>query len=166
MCDGMHSGNVKHRCILMKCEVKPFEALSTKELFEIYKLRSQVFVVEQNCVYQDVDDEDLSAFHVMATKAEDLVGYARLYKSHSEAKIGRVVIAQNSRSQGFGSELMKYCLMKCKEIFPAQQVCISAQQYLLSFYNGLGFVAEGDGYLEDGIPHLRMVFNPKEKTLF
>src|SRR4051812_14166107 len=108
----------------MTYEVKPFGELSTKQLFEIYKLRSQVFVVEQNCVYQDVDDEDLNAFHVLAVNEQQIVGYARLYKNHSEAKIGRVVIRQESRNQGFGLELMKCCLKKSNELLPGLKIAI------------------------------------------
>src|SRR6185436_78732 len=112
--------DAKYRRLLMTCEVKPFGALSTKELFEIYKLRSEVFVVEQNCIYQDVDELDLTAYHVMFWKGEEFVGYSRLLppdKDHKEPRIGRVVILASNRGKGFGKHIMSKSIFHTRELF-------------------------------------------------
>jgi len=139
--------------------IKEFSSLSTKELFEIYKLRSEVFVVEQNCAYQDVDDKDLSAIHVMMYDSEILVGYSRILPpsvSYKEPSIGRVVLKKEFRSKGLGKILMKQTINKTQELFRNQPIVISAQTYLLKFYSELSFNSIGDPYLEDDIPHIKM----------
>jgi len=143
----------------MEFSIKDFNALTTKELFEIYKLRSEVFIVEQNCAYQDVDDKDLSALHVMLFSGPELAGYSRILPpgiSYSEPSIGRVALRKKFRNKGSGKVLMKQSLNKTLELFKNQNIVISAQSYLIKFYNGLGFVQEGEEYLEDDIPHVQM----------
>ena len=150
---------IKHQPVLMEFVVKDFNALSVKELFEIYKLRSEVFIVEQNCAYQDVDDKDLSSLHLMLYKEEELIGYCRILPpgiSYKESSIGRVAVKESQRKLGAGKFLMKYSISKTLELFKDQDIVISAQSYLLKFYSDLGFSPEGKGYLEDNIPHIKM----------
>jgi ElaA protein len=150
----------------MEFLVKQFDTLSAKELFEIYKLRSEVFIVEQNCAYQDVDEKDLFAYHVMAFEENMLAGYCRILapgKSYKEPSIGRVVLHPNLRNKGLGKDLMKYSVNKSFELFKDQELVISAQLYLLKFYTELGFKAEDKEYLEDNIPHIQMRYTASLK---
>lgn len=143
----------------MDFSVKPFNDLTVKELFEIYKLRSEVFVVEQNCAYQDVDDKDLKAFHVMLWQGTQLSAYCRILPagiSYSQPSIGRVAVASTFRKQNLGKALMKYSIHKTLELFNNQEIVISAQTYLIPFYTHLGFKSEGERYPEDDIPHIKM----------
>lgn len=144
--------------------LKDFTALSVKELFEIYKLRSEIFVVEQNCVYQDIDNKDLLSFHLMLIGKEELIGYCRILPpgtSYKECSIGRVAIKREFRSKGSGKFLMNQCIHKTLELFNNQDIIISAQSYLLKFYSDLGFRAEGEHYLEDEIPHIKMRYKSR-----
>ena len=128
---------------------KPFEALTLAELYALLQLRSEVFVVEQTCAFQDIDGHDQAAYHLLGyTAAGELAAYARLFeagRSYDQASIGRVVTSPRHRGAGLGRELLR------------QAIKIGAQQYLLDFYQSFGFVVEGEGYLEDGIPHVHMV---------
>jgi ElaA protein len=143
----------------MNILIKHFEELSARELFEIYELRSRVFVVEQNCAYQDVDRRDLTALHVMMRDKDELIGYARILPpdaEHMDTHIGRVVIDKRMRGKNYGRELMKHSIKKALEISATQEIVISAQCYLIKFYSALGFKSEGKEYLEDDIPHIKM----------
>ncbi|WGE31922.1 GNAT family N-acetyltransferase [Actinobacillus genomosp. 2] len=133
---------------------KTFTDLSTLELFEIYKLRTEVFVVEQNCPYQEVDNLDLIATHLFAKNCENLTAYARIIPNQDYVQIGRVLVAKEYRGSGLARELM----LQAVEIASSydQPIKIQAQAYLQSFYESLGFIAISDIYLEDGIPHLDM----------
>jgi ElaA protein len=138
---------------------KPFNDLGIFELYRIYKLRSEVFVVEQKCAYQDVDEKDLLCYHIMVFEGEELVGYCRSIPpgvSYTQAAIGRVTVTQALRNKGLGKELMEYSIKKTLELFGVKEIVISAQCYLNLFYSDLGFVAEGKEYLEDDIPHIKM----------
>jgi ElaA protein len=139
--------------------IREFDKLSVKELFQLYRLRSEVFVVEQNCAYQDVDDKDLSAIHVLLYDEDLLAGYCRILPpsvSYKEPSIGRVATSAQFRGKGLGKLLMKQSLTQTLELFKHQDVVISAQTYLIRFYKELGFKTEGEGYDEDGIPHIKM----------
>ena len=147
----------------MNISIKTFNQLSTKELYQILQLRSEVFVVEQNCVYQDVDDKDQKAWHVLGVKNDELVAYTRIFKAGDYFKntsIGRVVVKKEERKYGFGKEIMIASLKAIKEEIGIVEVELSAQVYLKRFYNDLGFTEIGEGYLEDGIPHIRMLKKP------
>ena len=136
-------------------EVKEWAELSTREVENIFSLRSEVFVVEQDCVYQDIDGKDQKAKHVLGKKENDIVAYARIFKPgdyFKEASFGRAVVKKTERGKGVGDELVKNCL----EIITEEEIKISAQSYLKSFYSKHGFKAEGSEYLEDGIPHTAM----------
>jgi ElaA protein len=139
--------------------LKEFKDLTVFQLHAIYKLRSQIFVVEQNCPYQDVDEKDLNAWHYLMVNEEQLVGYCRILPpgaSYPEPSIGRVLINPNERGKKYGQLLMKNCLSVTHKLFINQDVVISAQTYLLKFYSELGFNPEGEIYDEDNIPHQKM----------
>ena len=136
-------------------EVKEWAELSTNEVENIFSLRSEVFVVEQDCVYQDIDGKDQKAKHVLGKKENDIVAYARIFKPgdyFKEASFGRAVVKKTERGKGVGDELVKNCLENITE----EEIKISAQSYLKGFYGKHGFKAEGNEYLEDGIPHTAM----------
>ena len=136
-------------------EVKEWTELSTSEVENIFSLRSEVFVVEQDCVYQDIDGKDQKAKHVLGKKENDIVAYARIFKPgdyFKEASFGRAVVKKTERGKGVGDELVKNCLENITE----EEIKISAQSYLKGFYGKHGFKAEGKEYLEDGIPHTAM----------
>lgn len=142
---------------------KHFNELSPKELYEITWLRNQVFVVEQNCVYQDADRKDHKAHHLMGWAEDDLAAYARLIPprlSYEEMSIGRVVTHPKHRRNGLGKELMTTSIEKIFELFGFAPIKIGAQLYLLKFYNSFGFVQCSDVYLEDGIEHILMMKQP------
>lgn len=138
---------------------KSFNELSIDELYEILQLRSQVFVVEQNCIYQDVDAKDQKSLHIFGVKNDKIIGYARIFKPSDyfeNASIGRVVVAASERKLGYGMDLMEVSITAIKSNFKVNKITISAQVYLKKFYQSLGFNQVGEEYLEDGIPHIRM----------
>ncbi|MGD1317826.1 GNAT family N-acetyltransferase [Chryseobacterium sp. 2R14A] len=140
--------------------VKAFHELSGLELYEILRLRSEVFVVEQNCVYQDMDNKDQDSYHLICYRNNSIAAYARIIPagiSYNEVSIGRVVTAKNARGLGLGKDLMTEAVKICAELFADTQIRIGAQLYLLKFYNSLGFVEQGEPYDEDGISHIEMV---------
>ena len=146
----------------MEFFIEEFNALTAKQLFEIYKLRSEVFIVEQNCAYQDIDDMDASAKHVMLFDKDVLAAYARILPpgiSYKEPAIGRVVVKKTFRGKDLGKLLMQQCINQLQDTYTNSEIVISAQSYLLKFYSDLGFKAEGKEYLEDDIPHTKMRLN-------
>lgn len=140
----------------MKWQTKSFEQLSTTELFEIYKLRTAVFVVEQDCPYQEVDDKDLISYHHFAKKQQNLTAYCRIFLQEDGVHIGRVLVAIEARSSGLARELMQTAIAYAKQTWPQHTIYIQAQSHLARFYQSLGFSAISDVYLEDNIPHLDM----------
>lgn len=139
--------------------VKSFKELSKLELYNILRLRAEVFIVEQNCVYQDIDDKDHKAHHVMLLKEESIIGYTRIFGRgdyFDEASIGRVVVLKNERHHNYGSNLMKASINFIHNQLQEQVIKISAQCYLENFYKAFGFIPKGESYLEDGIPHVAM----------
>ena len=145
---------------MLEIKVKSFEALTKHELYYLLQLRSEVFVVEQDCVYQDIDGKDEKALHVLGFKDEKLVAYTRIFKSgdyFEETSIGRVVVAKNERQFKYGYDIMEASIKAIKNHFNETTIKISAQCYLKKFYTNLGFKAVGEAYLEDDIPHIAMV---------
>ena len=143
----------------MEFNVKSFSELTITELYQILHLRSEVFVVEQDCVYQDVDNKDQKAVHVFGIKDNTIVAYTRIFKAgdyFEKASIGRVVVKESERKFKFGHSLMKASIDVVEEKFKENEIIISAQLYLKKFYESHGFSQVGEGYLEDGIPHIRM----------
>ncbi|MGV8945843.1 MAG: GNAT family N-acetyltransferase [Lutibacter sp.] len=142
--------------------IKSFEELSTKELYAILQLRAEVFVVEQNCVYQDIDGKDKKALHVIGFKNDKIIAYTRIFNAgdyFEKASIGRVVVAKNKRKYGYGHVIFEHSVEAVKEYFKETSIKISAQLYLKNFYESHEFFQVGDGYLEDDIPHIAMVKN-------
>jgi ElaA protein len=143
-----------------KC--KPFSELTTDELYELMALRQEVFVVEQNCPYLDADGKDQQAWHLMGfDKNEKLIAYARIapqgvfYENY--VSIGRIVTSPSVRGKGIGKKLMVACFEAIEKLFKNQPVKISAQYYLIRFYESFGFETIGEQYLEDDIPHIAMI---------
>ncbi|EAZ82488.1 GNAT family N-acetyltransferase [Algoriphagus machipongonensis] len=146
--------------MILTSTVKFFNELSVHELYEIIKLRNEVFVVEQDCVYQDADDKDQHSYHLMIKDGDSLLAYARILPpgiSYPEVSIGRVVSDPKARRTGAGRKLMAEALDFVSQKFAPCGVRISAQTYLRAFYTSLGFKEEGEVYLEDGIEHVEMV---------
>jgi ElaA protein len=145
---------------MIEIQVKSFQELSSQELYDILQLRSEVFVVEQNCVYQDIDGKDQKALHVIGIKNNKIVAYTRIFKPgdyFENASIGRVVVAKNQRQFKYGYDIMKASISAIENNYKETFIKISAQAYLKSFYNNLGFKEIGREYLEDDIPHIAMI---------
>lgn len=145
----------------MRLEVKAWDQLSKKEINDIFSLRSEVFVVEQECIYQDIDGKDEKADHVLLIINNELVGYTRVFNENiyfKEASFGRAVVKKNYRGEGYGHLLVEKSLehLKTNKQSPIK---ISAQSYLKEFYSSHGFVAKGEEYMEDGIPHTAMYYH-------
>ncbi|RYG21343.1 MAG: GNAT family N-acetyltransferase [Chitinophagaceae bacterium] len=139
---------------------KSFNELTTLELYSILKLRSEVFVVEQNCAYQDVDSKDIKSYHLMAFDGETLAAYSRILPpglSFQEASIGRVITAPSHRAKGIGITLIEKAIEAVSNTFHTSQIKIGAQLYLRKFYESFGFAQTSDVYLEDGIEHIEML---------
>ncbi len=139
---------------------KPFEALTLDELYQLLRLRSEIFVVEQDCVYQDIDNKDQKALHVLGKKQGKLVAYTRCFPPgiyFEEAAIGRVVVTASERKHHLGRQIMQSSIDILQKQYPKQAIKLSAQTYLLDFYKSLQFEPIGNEYLEDGIPHIAMI---------
>ncbi|WP_367914867.1 GNAT family N-acetyltransferase [Leadbetterella sp. DM7] len=140
---------------------KSFGELTVTELYEILALRSEVFVVEQNCVYQDPDHKDLRARHCQGIHEGQLAAYTRIFDLDQSYEgflsIGRVLVSPRFRQHGFGKSVMEYSIAECHRRFGKYPIKIGAQSYLERFYNDLGFRTAGPEYLEDGIPHQIMI---------
>ena len=142
--------------------IKRFDELTLDELYNILQLRNEVFIVEQNCVYKDLDGKDRSAWHLMAVENDRLVAYTRILPpgvSYNDPAIGRVVTSSLKRRSGLGRELMKRSIEACRIFFGKTSITLSAQVYLQSFYESFGFMPVGEEYLDDGIPHIKMSRN-------
>ncbi|MGB1308060.1 MAG: GNAT family N-acetyltransferase [Oceanihabitans sp.] len=147
---------------MLKIETKTFKELNTQELYSLLQLRSEVFVVEQDCVYQDIDGKDQNALHVIGYKNNKIIAYTRIFKPgfyFNEASIGRVVVAKNQRKYKYGYAIMEASINAVSSYYKETTIKISAQCYLINFYNNLGFKEIGETYLEDGIPHIAMLKN-------
>jgi ElaA protein len=146
---------------MIKWECKYFPELSSEEMYRILQLRNEVFIVEQNCCYQDLDNKDLKAYHFCGWKDEKLVAYTRLLDkgiSYPDApSIGRVVTSPSARGQNFGRELMQKSIEEIYRLFGKTTIKISAQVYLKNFYESFSFFQNGDSYIEDFIEHILMV---------
>lgn len=144
---------------MIQFKIKPFAALSAAEVYQVLQLRSEVFVVEQNCVYPDIDGKDAKALHLLGTFEGKIVAYARLFDGgyyFDNPSIGRVVVDADYRDRKWGHDLMRAAIQGIYDNFGQKTITISAQEYLKKFYESHGFVQDGEGYLEDDIPHIRM----------
>jgi len=141
--------------------LKKFDDLTAAELYAIMQLRNEVFVVEQNCAYQDADGKDQKSYHFMGWDKKKLAAYTRIIPkgiSYTEASIGRVVTSPQYRRTGLGKELMELCISNTFNLFNCNEIKIGAQLYLKTFYEDLGFLQCSEEYLEDNIPHIEMLF--------
>ena len=146
----------------MKITINKYQDLSSDKLYEILKLRSEVFVVEQNCAYQDLDNKDQIAYHVLGLKDDKIIAYARIFDSEDyflEPSIGRITVKKEFRKFKYGYQLVLNSIQFIENNFKEKKILISAQAYLTKFYNSLGFIQEGESYLEDGILHIKMLRN-------
>ena len=147
---------------MLDISIKTFEQLSLEELYFILQLRSEVFVVEQDCIYQDIDAKDQYALHIIGKKDTKIIAYTRVFKGgdyFKEASIGRVVVSLKDRHLNYGQQIMEASILAIKNNYDTSEIKISAQKYLENFYNNLGFKTIGDPYLEDGISHIAMLKN-------
>ena len=138
---------------------KKWSEISLEELYSVLRLRSEVFVVEQDCVYQDIDNKDQIAIHLLGYINKELIAYSRLFNEgdyFKETSFGRAIIKKEKRGQGYGDELVKESLKTIKNYYGNKKVKISAQAHLKTFYSKHDFIAKGKEYLEDGIPHVSM----------
>jgi len=146
----------------MNLEIKKFDELTIFELYEILRIRSEIFVVEQNCVYNDPDNKDLDAVHIMIKEENHIVAYIRVLKpgvSYKDAaSIGRVLVIKEARKKGLARKIVQVGIDYIKENFKNDKITIGAQEYLKTFYESLEFVGISEVYLEDGIPHLDMTY--------
>lgn len=146
----------------LEWSVKSWEQLSKDDLYQLLALRSEVFVVEQNCVFQDMDFKDQKALHVLGKDANaELKAYSRIFAKDQYYKdfqsVGRIVTEGKSRNSGYGVELLEFSIRACEENFGTDQIKIGAQKYLTNFYEKFGFKEIGEDYMEDGIPHCIMI---------
>ena len=142
--------------------LKKFDDLTAAELYAVMQLRNEVFVVEQNCAYQDADDKDLKSLHFMGWDGKTIVAYTRIIPqgvSYAEASIGRVVTSPKYRRTGAGRQLMQLSINNTFSQFNCSTIKIGAQLYLKSFYQSLGFIQCSQQYLEDNIPHIEMLLS-------
>lgn len=140
--------------------IKYFHELTTQELYNILQLRSEVFVVEQNCIYQDIDGKDQKAAHIFIEQNKDILAYSRIFDESEyfeNPSIGRVVVKKEKRGKELGKKIMIEGAKYIKATFTNKKIEISAQKYLKDFYSELGYEFTGNEYLEDGIPHIRMI---------
>lgn len=171
----MLENSPRHSLQSLHFEIQRFEQLSNHQLYQILQSRCDVFVVEQQCAYQDLDGIDLQAWHVQGfvkdnhhnedikDNKDNLAVYARIIPPnvHPTGKptIGRVITVKEFRGQNLARKLMIKAIEFCHTYYPRQPIYICAQTYLLDFYQSLGFVPQGERYLEDGIPHIDMILS-------
>ncbi|MDB9712122.1 GNAT family N-acetyltransferase [Flavobacteriaceae bacterium] len=144
----------------MKISIYKYEELGVDKLYEILKLRSEVFVVEQNCPYQDLDNKDKKAIHVIGEENNKIIAYTRIFKKgdfFKNSSIGRVLVKKKYRKKEYGKKIMVKSIEKIKQNPKEEKIELSAQKYLTKFYKDLGFEKKGKEYLEDNIPHIKMI---------
>ncbi|AYW47746.1 GNAT family N-acetyltransferase [Tetragenococcus osmophilus] len=140
----------------MQTKIKKFNDLTLLEYHQLMKIRTSVFVVEQNCPYQEVDDVDLTAFHFWLENQKEMVAYARVYQQQQTIHFGRVLVKKEERDKGLGKQLMQQLMGWIEQNFPEKIIHIEAQAYLQEFYTSFGFRAVSEKYLLDGISHIDM----------
>lgn len=146
----------------MSWNIVAFGDLSLEDLYRILQIRNAVFIVEQNCPYQDLDNKDFGAYHLFYRKDNAISAYCRILPagaSYKEVSIGRVLTVRSVRKQGLGKVMMETAIQFVKAEWPRQNIRISAQKYLQAFYESFGFKAQGADYLEDNIPHVEMLLD-------
>ena len=150
---------------MIEWKEQKFYDINTKEFYEIFKFRCEVFVVEQEILYNDFDYKDYKAIHLSGFINDKLIAYARIFDKgdyyENNPGFGRVAVEQKERGKNYGKDLVKKCIEVCEKNFKSKEIKISAQAYLEKFYIDLGFEKRGEGYIEDGIPHLAMYYNKR-----
>ena len=144
----------------MKIVVKRFNELSVEEIYQILKVRADVFIIEQKCIYKDIDGKDEKAMHVMGKNNNEIIAYTRILDSgdcYDFPSISRVVVKKKNRGEERGKEIMKETIKYIVEELKQKTIVLAAQKYLEKFYRELGFIGEGEEYLEDEIPHQKMI---------
>ena len=143
---------------VVKFDVKKFDEIDIKTLHNIFLIRAEVFIVEQQCAYQDIDGKDTNSIHIIGKKKEEIIAYSRVINlNNGFCSIGRVLVKRDLRKKGLGIKLMKKSIEVAKKLYKKNKLKISAQEYLKNFYEDLGFKHTGKSYLEDGIPHIEMI---------
>ena len=145
---------------MIEWKEQKFSDLNTKELYEIFKLRCEVFVVEQEILYNDFDNKDFKAIHLLGEINKEIVAYTRIFKKgdyFNNSSIGRVLVRKEYRKKEYGKVMMKKSIEIIKLDPKEEEIELSAQKYLTKFYTDLGFKKKGEEYLEDNIPHIKMV---------
>jgi ElaA protein len=167
-CTFVYIDPVDWSALAMHWSTLSFTELSTAQLYALLRLRQDIFVVEQQCIYKDIDDFDQQAFHMLCTRDSELVAYQRCLPPglrYPQSSLGRVLVASNMRGQGLGANLARRGIEHNLSRWPQYDICISAQARLQSFYESLGFVTEGDPYLEDDMPHQKMRYKAPAAAL-
>lgn len=144
----------------MKITVFKYQDLGQERLYEILKLRLEVFVVEQKCAYQDLDNKDEKALHLVGEENNKIIAYTRIFRKgdfFKNSSIGRVLVKKEYRNKDYGRKIMTSSIEKLKKDPKEEKIELSAQKYLLKFYSELGFEKIGEEYLEDNIPHVKMI---------
>lgn len=145
----------------MNWKILTFNELTLEQLYQMMMVRQAVFVVEQNCPYLDADDKDQDCYHVLGYDKEDLVAYSRIVPKGisyvNSVAIGRILTTEKGRGRGIGKILVQQSIEETIRLFPTEKITISAQCYLIKFYESFGFQIVGEEYLEDDIPHIKMV---------
>ena len=145
---------------VVKFYVKRFNEIDSKTLHNIFLLRSEVFIVEQECAYQDIDGKDFKSIHIIGKQKGEIIAYSRIMSLNNEfCSIGRVLVKKELRKKGIGIKLMTKTIEEATSEYNSRKIKISAQEYLKNFYTNLGFNHTGKCYLEDGIPHIEMILN-------
>lgn len=151
----------------MKWELKKFENLSALEVYNMLSLRNEVFIVEQECPYQDCDFKDLNSYHLFLKDDDKIIAYLRILErgiSYDEVSIGRVIVKEAYRKGGISRDMMTKAIKFITEELNENTIKIQAQAYLINFYKSLGFKEVSEIYLEDNIPHIDMIYRHKEKV--
>lgn len=151
----------------MNWDIKKFDELTVNELYSILKERVDVFVVEQTCPYPECDGKDIKCFHLFAKENDEIIAYLRILPpgvSYDETGIGRVLVKDKHRGKGLAIEMMNRAIKFIQEEMKFKKIKISAQQYLIDFYGSFGFKISSEGYLEDGIPHIDMIYEKQVRN--
>ena len=138
-----------------------FSTISKEQLYDVLNLRQRVFIIEQDCFYEDIDYFDQKAHHLLVYCNKSLIGYARVFPpgiKYKSSSIGRIVVDKKYRGESFGKKITQEAIIFLKDKFINSDVCISAQFRLVNFYENLGFETVGEVYLEDGIDHIKMIY--------
>ena len=144
----------------LQWDIHKFEDLNARQLHDILKLRQDVFIIEQDCMYTDIDGNDPHALHLIGYQEHQLIAYARIFepgKKYTEASVGRIVIGADARNLGLGKVLVKRANDYCDRMYSNEGIRIEAQAHLIGFYSELGYRTVGDIYGVDGIEHIQMV---------